>query len=633
MQSVANIQKRKKERFLRLGGKLGSLVQNIIDRWLIDIRETNPAILDMFHDAGHRPYRHLLAWSGEFAGKYLTCSCQLLNMTHDDRLRKSLEKFVAELLSCQGSDGYLGPFSKEHQLTGTVEPTGYCFDSRFKPESFDTWDAWGHYHIMIGLMLWYDISNDADVLECVTRIADLFCGRFYKEGKPRLHSIGSQEMNLAPIHSFAMLYRMTGERKYLDFALEVLKDFEIPPAGDYLRQALDNKEFFEMPKPRWESLHAVQGIVELYRITGEESYRQAAYNIWKSITKTDIHNTGGFTTGEQATGCPYDEGPIETCCTIAYMALTADILEITGDTVAADMLEICTFNSGMGSFSPSGRWSTYDTPMAGYKRANYDSIHFQCRPGSPDLNCCSVNAPRAFGLLDVWGYSASGRDVNINFYAEQTARVPFDGGAVTISQTTDYPYDGKILIRIDTAPDSSFLNLRLRVPFWSKRYTLLLNGESAGYSFKNGYAAIERKWNNGDILELNLDMEPHIWAGEGRLAGQGALYRGPLLLCFDPFYDRDNDILKLPIIEADSLRLLRKDINSVPGGLFTFEWDNYDDTSRNREIVLCDLYTAGSTGSPYTSWLPMKGLLAQEYSTANPIRSRRYGEYKEGSNP
>ena len=62
---------------LQLGGTLGSLLQNTIDHWLIGIRETNPAILDMFSDAGYLPHRNLLAWSGEFAGKYLTCAVQI----------------------------------------------------------------------------------------------------------------------------------------------------------------------------------------------------------------------------------------------------------------------------------------------------------------------------------------------------------------------------------------------------------------------------------------------------------------------------------------------------------------------------------------------------------------------------
>lgn len=63
---------RLKTTYFRLSGETGKLCRNISDRWLKDIAETNPAILSMFADRDVRPYRDLLAWSGEFAGKYLT---------------------------------------------------------------------------------------------------------------------------------------------------------------------------------------------------------------------------------------------------------------------------------------------------------------------------------------------------------------------------------------------------------------------------------------------------------------------------------------------------------------------------------------------------------------------------------
>ena len=84
-----------------------------------------------------------------------------------------------------------------------------------------------------------------------------------------------------------------------------------------------------------ESLHDVQAIVELYFIKGDERYRTAFQNIWKSILSTDRHNTGGFGSGEEATGNPYDPRPIETCATVAWMAANVDMLRLSGDPRAA----------------------------------------------------------------------------------------------------------------------------------------------------------------------------------------------------------------------------------------------------------------------------------------------------------
>ena len=58
----------------------------------------------------------------------------------------------------------------------------------------------------------------------------------------------------------------------------------------------------------------------MWRITGEPKYRDAFEHHWRSIRRWDRRNTGGFSSGEQATGNPYAPTAIETCCTVAWMA-------------------------------------------------------------------------------------------------------------------------------------------------------------------------------------------------------------------------------------------------------------------------------------------------------------------------
>ena len=106
-------------------------------------------------------------------------------------------------------------------------------------------------------------------------------------------------------------------------------------------------------------------------------------NHWHSIRRLDRRNTGGFSSGEQATGTPYEPTAIETCCTIAWMALTVDALRLTGDSIAADELERSTFNGMLGAQHPSGCWWTYNTPMDGVREASHHTIVFQSRPALP----------------------------------------------------------------------------------------------------------------------------------------------------------------------------------------------------------------------------------------------------------
>src|SRR5205085_1795301 len=141
-----------------------------------------------------------------------------------------------------------------------------------------------------------------------------------------------------------LLYGRTADPRYLALVGEIETAWERPPAGDYVRQALDGRPFFQMPAPRWESLHDVQAIAELFFLTGDQRYRVAFERIWWSIAEADRHNSGGFSSGEQATGDPYHPGPIETCSTVAWMALSVDMLRMTGNPVVADELELATYN-------------------------------------------------------------------------------------------------------------------------------------------------------------------------------------------------------------------------------------------------------------------------------------------------
>ena len=78
------------------------------------------------------------------------------------------------------------------------------------------------------------------------------------------------------------------------------------------------------------------------------------------------------------------------------------MLKLTGNSLVADEIELTTLNANIGGQSPSGSWWTFTTPMEGIKEASAHTINFQCRAGSPELNCCSVNGPRGMVLLSEW---------------------------------------------------------------------------------------------------------------------------------------------------------------------------------------------------------------------------------------
>ena len=597
-------------------GYLADYLSGVTQHWLKVAPLANPAMLEIFRDRDRQPYRNMVPWAGEFAGKYLTSAVQISRLTQDAGLRHHIAHFVSDLVALQAEDGYLGPWPKAHRLTGWAP--------NVMGKGGGTWDAWGHYHIMLGLLLWYDDSADDNALEAAVRISELVCEKFLGDKRPRLVDTGSTEMNLAVVHSLCLLYRQTQAQRYLKMALQIVGEFAAeaengPLVGDYLRTALAGKEFYQTPKPRWESLHPIMGLVELYWITGEDKYRKAFEHIWWSIVKLDRHNNGGFSSGEQAQGNPYHQGAIETCCTIAWVATSVEMLRLTGNSIVADEIELSTLNSVIGLHSHTGRWVTYNTPMDGVRRASAHDIVFQAREGSPELNCCSVNGPRGLGMISDWALMQCDDGIALNWYGASTIETQLSGGGgiVKLTQETEYPRNGTITLTVSPS-DAARFPLKLRIPYWSAHTQVSINGESVPKVVPGTYLTLDREWTPGDKVTLELDMSPHFWVGENECEGKVSVYRGPILLTYDRrLNEMDPD--NLPMLNAKSMegKLLP---NSV--GLPTVVLMEYA-ASEGRKLRLCDFGSAGEGGSPYVSWLPVESVAPTPFSRSNPLRSGR----------
>lgn len=616
---------------MHLDGLIQEYLTCVTEQWLLVAPRANPGMLEMFRDRDASPLRQMVPWAGEFAGKYLTAAVQVLRVTGDPRLRAWLDTFVGILTGFQDTDGYLGPWSQGHHLTNT------------NAAGAPTWDTWGHYHVMMGLMLWHEEAGDDRALKSAIRIADLLCRTYLGNQEPRLVDTGSTEMNLAPAHALCLLYRKTEDARYLRMAQQIVEEFGAqskngkPLAGDYLAQALAGKAFYETPKPRWESLHPIMALAELHRITGEDRYRRAFKHLWWSIAEFDRHNNGGFSSGEQATGNPYHLAPIETCCTIAWTALSVEMLKLTGDAIVADELELTLFNSILGMHTITGRWATYNTPMNGIRRASAHTIVFQAREGTPELNCCSVNAPRGFGMLSEWALMRDADGLVLNYYGPATLEADLAPDlSVTLVQETAYPLDGAVTLRVQPSRPAPFA-LKLRIPHWSAETQVTLNGAPVPGVRSGRYLTIDREWRAGDTLSLVFDMGLRVWPGERTCEGMASIYRGPLLLAYDHRYNLDlageepviRDVehwdpvtcmLDVPPLDTETLsaRPARWDDWLPPLLLLACEAED------GRTVHLCDFASAGAVGTPYRSWLPVHHLPETPgFTRANPLRAYR----------
>jgi uncharacterized protein len=562
-------------------GLVGNRVDANVDEWLLRAPQANPGMLEMFRMRDRAPVPQLVPWAGEFIGKYLVSAISSLPLTEDPRLSQQISNVVAAFIATQAEDGYLGSFPKDARL-------------------LKNWDLWGHYHALCALLLWHERTGDPAALAAARKAADLVCST-YLDTSRRVIQAGDHEMNMSILTGLVMVYRATGETRYLRMAHEVEKDWEA--TGDYLRAGLDGREFYESPRPRWESLHNLQGLLELWRATGEQRYRQAFTHHWRSIRRCDRRNTGGFSSGEQATGNPYAPSAIETCCTVAWMALTLDYLKLTGDPRAADDLELATCNAGLGAQHPSGRWCTYNTPMDGVREASAHTIVFQARAGTPELNCCSVNGPRVPGLLSQWALMSSPDGLVLNTWFPGAFIATVNDQKLGLTLDRDYPNAVSQRVKVTAAPDREW-TLHARIPAWSTHTRIKATFGDAPSSARAGtYLAIRRHWRPGDEIEFEFDANLRPVMGAHEMGGKASLYRGPVLLAWDQAF---NSFDENAIPALNLARLREATVEPVPQStaLRPAPWVQVNlSTDRGGAVHLVDFATAGALGTHYRTWL------------------------------
>lgn len=568
--------------FLRLEGEMGRRIQANLDNWLYPCPEVNPGLLEMFRMRDRTPKPKVTIDSGSLWGKYLISAVQAMRMTDDPRLRPFIGELVKEFISTQDADGYLGVYQRHERI-------------------FTCWDIWAHYHCILGLCMWFQETGDQDALTCALRAADLICDGLL-DGEKGFADTPGPEINTSIIHALGILYQETGDNLYLQGIQHIQTFWEKLGGRGYYHQALDGVDFYQTGSHRWEILHALQGLSELYRITGDETYKQAQVHYWHSILKTDVHNAGSFSVGEQAAGNPFMPGAIETCCTVAWIAYSIDALRFSPDCKIADAIENATWNAMLGSQHPSGRWWTYDTPMDGIRLASFHhlaDVHSAC--GSPELNCCAVNGPRSLGMLSEWAILGDDQQgLYLNYYGPGTIEVNFNSTSKwKFRQKTRYPAEPTV--RIEVEPDRPQQTpLYLRIPTWSMDTSVSMNGNPIGDVRPGTFLKLDRTWKVKDYIDLELDFDLRLLRGDEYVNHNASLFRGPLLLAYDQKHNavEPDD---MPTLNFGELVLSPAACDDRFQPLALFKTTAADGT----EIHLTDYATAGAHGTWSRTWLPI----------------------------
>jgi DUF1680 family protein len=579
-------------RKLTLQGKIGQILSANEANWLHPLFEDDPGLLAGFADQSDTAIFKTM-WHGEFPGKLLTGIAQTYLLGNHPATRALGDRLTAALRDVQEESGYLGPWPQ---------------DTRFERDAvagqLGKWDTWGHYHCIYGLYRWYQVTGNKTALNTALRALDCIYHHFIAGGV----SIAAQkwaECNLAIAHAFALFYEETGDDRYLAAAERLVRedmthlypDFytQTTLSCNWLNQALAGIPYHASGQPRWEGLYTLETFAVLYRTTGNDEYRRAVEALWRGMVASDRHNTGSFGTGEGATGNLYGAGS-ETCNTVAWMAFTTDYLAMTRDPLAADELELSFFNATLGSLLAGERNFTYMNDSNGSRAPALDVLREHSFVGGRDMSCCQANGNRGLSEVAEWALLGEGRNLCLNYYGPCVMTAELENGhTAQITQNTDYPRSGRVFVSVETNCDEP-LTLYFRIPAWSKRASVTVNGEPVAAT-AGSYCSVTRIWTANDVVELDLDMSPHFWRGDIGTPAEGnvSVYYGPILLA-----RRGTEDTPIPFAALQALT------PTMGEGIVTLTAD-----TTNVGVTLMDYYTAGRDGAPYTSWISCENVPEQ----------------------
>jgi len=549
------------------------------------------------------PFRHrkeTRLWQTEFWGKWVLSAIGAYQYNHDSELFTIIQKSAVELMATQTPDGYIGNYAPEAQL--------------------QQWDIWGRKYTLLGLLAYYDISNDKKALDAACKSANYLLSQVGPTGTNIVKTGNFRGMaSCSVLEPIVLLYNHTGDKRYLEFAKYIVAQWETAEGPKLISKALEGVAVanrFPLPKEWWswdngqkayEMMSCYEGLLELYRITGDLTYLKSTEMTVQNIIDSEINVAGSGTAFE----CFYNGGKrqteptyhtMETCVSVTWIKLCNNLLRLTGNPKYADQIEKTVYNALLASMKDDGSEIAKYSPLEGRRSEGGD----QC---GMHIHCCNANGPRAFILIPKIAIQSSFNEIFVNLYCQSSSKLSINKkNKVTVEQKTTYPESNEIEITLQPEKPENF-SLNLRIPAWSNLTAISVNGETVADVTPGDYKKINRLWQKGDKVILKMDMNSRMI----ELNGYQALLRGPVLLARDSRF-LDGFVDETAVIQQKNNQVEIQPTTDKPEHVWmAFTAPAYlgtDLENKTKKIVpvhFCDFSSAGNTWeltSRYRVWIP-----------------------------
>jgi hypothetical protein len=488
----------------------------------------------------------------------------------DPSLASLADEAIALVENAQRPDGYINTYV---QVIGGGRPFNDL--------------QWGHElycfgHLIQAAIAWHRALADDRLLAVAIRTADLTEREFGSTGRDMVD--GHPEIEMALVE----LYRVTGERRYLELAARMieLRGRGILGPGRlgaaYWQDHATVREATSVAGHSVRQLYLDCGAVDVATELGDRGLLEAVERRWRDMVATRTYLTGGVGSRhkDEAFGDPYelppDQAYTETCAAIASVMLSWRLLLATGDAAYADAIERTMLNGVLPGVAMDGTKFFYINPLQRRTERAPEGAHEQAGEGGRaswyPCACCPPNLMRTFSSWEQLLATTDGSGVQLHQYAPASIRTAVGEGVVGLAVQTGYPWMGEVRVTIEESPQEPWA-LSLRVPAWARSATVRLpSGETRAAPEGQRVVSESRSWRAGDVIGLELEMSPRVTAPHRRvdaIRGCVALERGPLVYCIETVDLPSGTVLEDVSVDAavEAVQTPRPDLGPAVIGL------------------------------------------------------------------
>lgn len=444
----------------------------------------------------------------------------------DATLKRKADEWIDKFAAAQLEDGYINTY---YTLTG--------LENRWT--DMDKHEMYCAGHLIEAGVAYYKATGERKLLDVGQKMAD-YMMTVFGPGK-RNWVPGHEEIELALVK----LYNVTHNAKYLKFAHWLLEE---RGQGFGRNHGLSNAIAYQDSVPVRDldhaEGHAVRcmylccGMADVAALEHNTSYLNALDKIWANTVFKNMYITGGIGSTAHHEGfttdydLPNKEAYCETCASVGMVYWNQRMNELSGDAKYIDVLERSMYNGALAGINLKGDRFFYVNPLAS------DGDHH--RQAWYGCACCPSQISRFLPSIGNYIYGVSDEALYVNLFIGNTANFEMKGKPFLISMDTNYPWDGKVNLTIQTNNNHQIM---IRIPGWCNNYSLTVNGKTINTSIHNGYAALQRKWKKGDVIELNMEMPVEVVEADPRVVqniGKRAIQRGPLVYCMEETDNKDD---------------------------------------------------------------------------------------------